>query len=69
MVHLDVEFTPLKEHAAIHCSNALTIDWSDIVAAEELNYVIDNPPFVGSKMQTSEQKKWQASLFGEIKNA
>lgn len=28
--------------------NALRIDWNDVISADELNYIMGNPPFVGN---------------------
>ena len=47
---------PLKSYNNIHEGNALRIDWSEVIAPEKLNYIMGNPPFVGYKLQSSEQK-------------
>ena len=62
------DLLPLKEHAQIHYSNALTIDWNDIVSVNELNYVIGNPPFVGKNYRSKEQSENQSIVFSGIKN-
>ncbi len=63
------DLLPLKQHANIYNGNALEKDWETIVPKNRLNYIIGNPPFVGSKYQTKEQKQLQISIFGKIKNA
>jgi hypothetical protein len=63
------DLLPLKEHAQIHHTNALERDWNDVIDAENLNYLIGNPPFVGSKYQTPTQRELQSQIFGKIKNA
>lgn len=63
------DLLPLKEHANIHHANALTTDWNDVINAEQLNYIIGNPPFVGSKLQRAEQRQAQAAVFGSIRNS
>ncbi|MDT8371683.1 MAG: DNA methyltransferase [Gammaproteobacteria bacterium] len=63
------DLLPLKEHANIHHANALTTDWAEIVSPQQLDYIIGNPPFVGSKMQSPEQKALQVDIFGKLKNA
>lgn len=56
---------PLTEGANIANTNALTIDWSDIVPPEALNYILGNPPFLGHHLQSVEQKRqMQAVLKG-----
>ncbi len=47
---------PLIKKANIVCSNALRIDWSEVLPPEICNYVMGNPPFVGRQYQTQEQK-------------
>ena len=47
---------PLKKIPNIHCANALTTDWSKIIAPQNLNFIISNPPFVGFTYQSAEQK-------------
>lgn len=37
--------------------NALRIDWNDVISADELNYIMGNPPFVGYAYQSKEQKE------------
>lgn len=54
LMHLD--FLPLQTNAYIHEGNALQIDWGDVVPKEKLNYIMGNPPFVGTKYQSSSQK-------------
>lgn len=48
---------PLRASATIVHTNALRIDWNDIVPKTELNYIMGNPPFVGAMYLTSSQRK------------
>ncbi len=57
IVNRQLEFFPLKSYANIVESNALRIDWNDIVSKEKLSYIMGNPPFIGMKEQTEENKK------------
>ena len=52
----DIDYLPLGKNTNIHCANALQIDWQKIVSSDELNYIIGNPPFVGTKYQSAAQK-------------
>ena len=54
IVHMDLDFLPLKTNANIVEGNALQIDWKDVVDKNELNYCYGNPPFVGTKMMSKE---------------
>ena len=52
-----VEFLPLKSYVNIVEDNALRLDWSNIIGDKKLNYIIGNPPFVGARLMTKEQKQ------------
>ena len=56
MLHINLDFLPLKSYNNIKEGNALRMDWNDVVPASELNYIMGNPPFVGYTLQTEEQK-------------
>ncbi len=62
-------FLPLKSFEHVFEGNALKLDWNEVVPANELNYIMGNPPFVGAKHMTSEQKKDATDVFGKIKLA
>lgn len=47
---------PLEEPATIIQANALTTDWARVVSPEKLSYIIGNPPFVGARIMSKEQK-------------
>ena len=47
---------PLVATPNIVTANALRYDWNELLPAEECNYVMGNPPFVGKQYQTKEQK-------------
>lgn len=63
IVHMDLDFLPLKTSANIVEGNALRINWEDIIPKEKLNYIMGNPPFVGYSLQTKEQKDDILSLY------
>jgi type I restriction-modification system DNA methylase subunit len=58
---------PLKQSATIVHGNALRMDWEDVVPKNELSYILGNPPFVGKKEQSKEQKAELLSTFGNNK--
>jgi hypothetical protein len=60
---------PLITSAHIVHGNALRMDWDDVIQAEELSYIIGNPPFGGKSYQTKEQKSETLSFFNGIKGA
>jgi hypothetical protein len=47
---------PLVTAPNIRHADALELDWNEVLPAEQCSYVLGNPPFVGSKYQTVEQR-------------
>lgn len=43
------DFLPLRSNANIVEGNALRMNWNDVCPAEDLSYIIGNPPFVGAR--------------------
>lgn len=68
IVHMQLEFLPLKTNAYIVEGNALQIDWESVVPKYELNYIMGNPPFVGFTYMSESQKKDMQVIFPGIKN-
>ena len=69
IVGFNLDPLPLKSYTNIHEGNALRIDWNSVIPAAELNYIIGNPPFVGARFISKEQKEDMLSVFGtEWKN-
>ena len=65
IVHMPLDFLPLKTNAFIVEGNALQIDWEDVVPKEKLNYIMGNPPFVGASMMSGVQKAEAVAIFGK----
>ncbi|MBE6948483.1 MAG: class I SAM-dependent DNA methyltransferase [Ruminococcaceae bacterium] len=63
IVHMNLDFLPLKSYANIVEGNALRIDWEDVVPKGELNYIMGNPPFVGYSLQSKAQKEDILSIY------
>lgn len=68
ITNVDLDFLPLKSYANIVEGNALRIDWESVVPKHELNYIMGNPPFVGARMMSADQKQDVLNLFEGIKN-
>ena len=60
---------PLKKSAKIVHGNSLRIDWESVVAKEKLNFILGNPPFVGSKMMNETQRDDLLGIFNDAKGA
>ena len=58
---------PLKSSARVVHGNALTLDWNDVLPAEQCSYVLGNPPFLGKKEQSAAQKADFERVMGHIK--
>lgn len=56
IIHLDLDFLPLKTYANIVEGNALRINWEDVIPKEKLNYIMGNPPFVGANYMSTLQR-------------
>ena len=67
ILHINLDFLPLKTYTNIVEANALRIDWNDIVSKEKLNYIMGNPPFVGARLMNESQKQDMENTFGKIK--
>ena len=69
LYNADLEFLPLKTNANIVEGNAISIKWANVVSANNLNYIMGNPPFLGYKFQTDAQKNDITFLFSDLKNS
>lgn len=67
VVHMSLDFLPLKTYANITEGNALRLDWETVVPKTNLNYIMGNPPFVGKKEQSREQKSDLVSVWENAK--
>ncbi len=47
---------PLAKSPHIVHGDALETDWSEVLTPDECSFVLGNPPFVGAKFQTGEQR-------------
>ncbi len=70
IVKMHLEFLPLTSYANIVEGNALRLNWEDVVPKDKLDYIMGNPPFVGARLMSKEQKDDVLSVFGsKWKNA
>ena len=67
IIHMNLDFLPLKSYANIVEGNALRLDWESVVPKQELNYIMGNPPFVGYSLQSKEQKEDILSIYVDEK--
>lgn len=69
IVHSSMDFFPLKTYRGITEGNALQIEWAKVVPIDRLSYIIGNPPFVGARIMSSEQKNDLMRIFDGVKGA
>lgn len=62
------DFLPLKNLSNLREGNALTTEWSDVFP-HDLTYLVGNPPFLGARNQSKEQKTEMLKVFDGVKNA
>ena len=55
---------PLQKAPHIVHGDALEMDWSAVLPAKQCDYVLGNPPFVGAKYQTAEQRAQVRRIAG-----
>ena len=67
IVHMVLDFLPLKTYANIHEGNALRMDWESVISKERCSYIMGNPPFVGFYLQSAEQKEDIISVYVDEK--
>lgn len=63
ILHMPLDFLPLKTNAYIVEGNALRIDWEEVISKNELTYIMGNPPFVGNVQMTASQKNEMDLIF------
>ena len=67
ILNKDLNFLPLKSYANIVEGNALRIDWETVVPKNELNYILGNPPFVGTNYLSDSQRADMDFIWNETK--
>ena len=68
IVHMNLDFLPLKSYVNIVEGNALRVDWESVVPKAELSYIMGNPPFVGARLMGEAQKADVNAVFPGWKN-
>lgn len=70
IVQATLDFLPLKSYSNITEGNALKLNWEEVVPKSKLNYIMGNPPFVGARLMSTDQKADLNLVFGnKWKNA
>jgi len=67
IMHMQLEYLPLKTYANITHGNALRMEWESVVPKDLNPYIMGNPPFVGARWMNPAQKSDMANVFGKLK--
>lgn len=67
IISKSLDFLPLKSYANIVEANALRIDWETVVPKSELNYIMGNPPFVGTNYLSDSQREDMDLIWTDVK--
>ena len=68
IVHMNLDFLSLTTNAFIVEGNSLQINWESVVPKYQVSYIMGNPPFVGARVMSSEQKDDVKGIFQGWKN-
>lgn len=60
---------PISDAANIINENALTLKWDSVVPIDETTYILGNPPFIGTRLQSKEQKANQTIVWQDFKGS
>lgn len=69
MLDASIQDFPLFDSANIVEDNALRRDWNTVLPADDCDYVMGNPPFLGARNQTKEQKAELTEVFERSRNS
>ena len=67
IIHMNIDFLPLKSYANIVQGNALRMDWEKTISKDKLCYIEGNPPFLGYSIQSKAQKDDILSIYRDEK--
>ena len=63
IINQDIQYLPLKSYSNIIEGNALRINWEEVIERKELNYIMGNPPFSGTKWMDKSSKDDTKLIF------
>src|ERR1035437_5631253 len=62
-----IDRLPLTTSPHIIQANALRKDWNEVLPRAQCSFVLGNPPFVGAKFQSDEQRADMDAVCGDVK--
>lgn len=57
----------MLRHPNIIAGNALRMEWDDVVPRTKLNYIVGNPPYIGSRLLTDSQREDMEIVWSGVK--
>ena len=60
---------PIREFSKIVNENALRLNWETVLKIDSDTFILGNPPFIGSRMQSKEQKDDQTTVWKGFKGS
>lgn len=63
------DFLPLETYENIFEGSALSVNWEEVLQSTECSYIIGNPPFIGAKIMSKEQRNDIKKIFSEFNKA
>ena len=63
IVHMSLDFLPLKSYANIVEGNALRLDWADVIPPDKCDYIMGNPPFVANAGRTANEDSHSKAML------
>ena len=66
VIHMPLDFLPLKSYVNIVEGNALRLDWAEVVPKDKLNYIMGNPPFIGHQWRSANQVEDMKIAFYDL---
>ncbi len=63
------DFLPLETYENIFEGSALSVNWEEVLPSAECSYIIGNPPFIGAKIMSKEQRNDIKKIFSEFNKA
>ena len=66
LLDLSINDFPLADSPNIVCGNALRMDWDELLPADECDYIIGNPPFIGHQWRSESQQEDMELVLGDI---
>ena len=63
IIKREIDYFPLSTEAHIVTCDSLTTPWEDIVPKSRISYIVQNPPYLGARLQSKEQKEALTSVY------